>query len=391
MGAAATLSQEFGNVIQTIMTREGSEFVASNQVMKLASVAIFACFIFLIESIPFRKIFLFCSAFSFLLLFSSIFIFQRSNATYFITSVFCPSILPLLGWAYINQMLSPVEGIKYYFLLNAIVGLAITPFRLISSTLLKYGLSDNSDSLLSPLWLLILFSLIALCFALVWTCDRWIYKKFYRGEQQQKIAIAPNKSWTSILLLAVILSSLKQVTLLNGALVKTKIQEITGSMREYLIMMHSHVSMMGIGIFILVLLSLFIGPRILQSKGWRFGILITPVIAGLAIIMVLITPNPFILHSEQAILNGLESAWIFPLIQVAFLYYVRKSRFVIQAWIFLVVAPIIELGFRFAKRGLEILNIGWIGDIVSAFFILGIMILSAFLLTRGDKTLSRVN
>ncbi len=109
--------------------------------------------------------------------------------------------------------------------------------------------------------------------------------------------------------------------------------------------------------------------------------LIAPISGAIAISAALISSQPWAEPASRFILRGFEFAWIFPLVQIAFLSYPQKDRFAIQAYAFLVIAPLLEWGTEWLKLGTPAAPL-------ASFAILGFMTLCVVILAKNNKSLT---
>ena len=94
--------------------------------------------------------------------------------------------------------------------------------------------------------------------------------------------------------------------------------------------------------------------------------MLVPAFGSLAIFVLCFGPLMWGHSLSQAILKGIEYAWVVPLVQIAFLWYPQKDRFLVQASVCLVISPLFEWGAGF-------LNFGSFVSLTISFAILGLM------------------
>lgn len=293
---------------------------------QLISAFICALLIFLVRNRDLRKIFRLTLAIISILLILSVFVFDRSKISYFITVIFCPTIFLFIGWAYINQMATMVEGIKYYFAFNFITNFVSPQFSLIPWVLFnKY------------IMLFIALSCLGFAFAL----DKFIFSKFYKTENKQLTAFLTLKT---VFALSIILSGIRLFSIITSHAFQERIVKAATSAVAYGNMIGDYMLALKITILLLTALSIFVGQRIILAKGWRFGVMIAPILAILLTIITLAIEKPIVLIISETILKSLRIAWLIPMVQIALLSYDKNKRFALQACIFLVISPLLELG-----------------------------------------------
>jgi hypothetical protein len=74
-----------------------------------------------------------------------------------------------------------------------------------------------------------------------------------------------------------------------------------------------------------------------------------PILGLFAILAPKISSSPFAYTLEQILLKGLDYAWMFPIIQIAFLFLPLKERFLAQAFVFLAISPLLEWGCKWLQ------------------------------------------
>ncbi len=140
-----------------------------------------------------------------------------------------------------------------------------------------------------------------------------------------------------IIALSILLSGFTLVHSLNGPAIREAMGSLTPDV------MGKQAMMIGFGIIFLAILSLILGPWLVQKKGWKFCVTSSLILGVLATALSLFYAKPLFTAGEQIFLTGLEYVWITPLIQMAFLSYEKKERLRTQGWVFLVAAPLLEL------------------------------------------------
>jgi MFS family permease len=138
----------------------------------------------------------------------------------------------------------------------------------------------------------------------------------------------------------------------------------------------------GISTLLLSLISLFIGPQLLRSKGWRFSTLIAPLLGIIGTFTLLVHPLLSSYMMQQVALRALEYGWMVPLVQIAFLTYSQSERFLIQGCALLVIAPLLHLGTQLVQ-----LNIS--SPFLISFFIFALMIAATLIIVKKNRTLSK--
>jgi hypothetical protein len=89
-----------------------------------------------------------------------------------------------------------------------------------------------------------------------------------------------------------------------------------------------------------------VGPWLLKHKGWKFSIHLLLALSALSTLPLFFTDNSAAYFINQVVLASAEFAILIPLLQIAFTSYEFKERFMMQACVFLVLAPLFTLGVR---------------------------------------------
>jgi hypothetical protein len=372
LGIASQLIGEAGQMMQTFMNVKGSE-IAVKELWELGSILLFALTIFGLRNANPLKIFRYSLGAISLLIFSSIFIFPKTQATYLILTCICPKFLTFLGWAYINQVTTELEAKKYYFPLFGIATFLPASTHMIPTALL---LGFGSIHLIIPFlgmisWLFVL---------LAWVCDRWISKKSARNPSENSAFNGVNP-WKATLMLTVIASTWPIITILNQPAIKAYLKSQIHSVHSYADLMANTSFISGIGGLILsMLLSFWIGPRVLARKGWTFAVANAP-LAGMVATLLFMTVPPLLgIPLHRALMAGFLSSWIFPLLQIAYLNYPPKTRFFMQGFVSLVAVPLLVQSAKWLSLLLRknvVSSIGALPTSIAAFAIFGLMMICA--------------
>lgn len=307
----------------------------------------------------------------------SIFAFPPSIAPFF-AKYLCPFLLPVVGWGYINQIASRLEG-KYYFPLTLIASLAsglIINLAILNP--IQKLIPLDSSYYIPILWIV---SIVFLAFAgLIYLK---IQSKLEEGHLEE-IQLETEGLKTSAILLATLLAGFGLLTHFTQLAIKHNMSLILQA-TEYSSKMRELSFLLGVGTLIASLLGAFLGFQIFIKKGWYFSVLSTLALSLLAVVICFFYPNTRFLGGYKSLLQGLHCAWIFPLVQIAFLSFSKEKRFYLQAWIFLVIAPFLEKIATFlVEMWFPVKPILWL--IISAGILL-IMALSARAVTRRHRTL----
>ncbi len=382
IGGASTLLHQLGSFILSFLIIEKINPISLKPWMELGSLLFFAIVILFLRNVSFKKIFRAALLMTILLTISSVFLFPNTSASYFILTIFCSKVLFFLGWAYANQITTQVEGTKYYFALNFITQWLLIPFALIPTGLIfTWGTAHTSTPFLAGFTLLIL--------GLVWLCDRWVSKRTTDKISPENInPVSSSSKWLSMISLAGLASGMTLISNLNQPSIKAYFIKLAPTANEFAALTAHYLTIVGIGTFALSILSLLIGPRLLQSKGWKLTMLIAPAVGVVAILVTFINFLPFGFPSQRALLRALSDSWIFPLIHVALLNYSQKDRFLIQAYVFLVFSPLLTNltpGIPLAW-GTKILQVASFPITITSFAILGLMTACAWIVAKRQNS-----
>lgn len=360
------------NIFQTNALSKGVDYTGFFQNAELFSVAIFALLIWSVRKVNFRKIFYSTLLLVALLLIGSV-LMGDTKISCFITGIFCSQLLLFIGWAYVNQIFNLSQGAKSYFALNFVVGLLLTPLSFIKMTELVTPISS---------WSPLFVSLVAL--GLIWACDRWIQSKL-KDFKPDLSSVAPSGFAKTTLSLGLMISALNLAFFLISFSFKSGMVKNLVNVNDYAGMMGNYALMSGISILAFTLLSLWVGPKILQTQGWRKAFLIAPALGLLATLGVILKPVPIASLIDMSLLKSLQYAWIFPLIQIAFLTYPLRLRVFIQACVVLVFAPLFEVAVPFIMMlGID----SWVEPLLSL-VILGLMGWCAWWIGKKNRSLSQ--
>lgn len=382
--AAALFSNNLGTVIESSILKEKGANSLINLFLEtqkplfgIGKFLLFVIGILFLRKINFNKIFRFCLVFLGAVLILSISLFRSSKIGYCMTTQFCPPILLFLGWAYVNQITQRLEGMKYYFALNGVASLIALPSYFVFQALIAMtgSLSSTSPILLAP---------ALACLGIIWLCDHWIQNQSKDRVQIEETPLPSPNPWSSAFLLGFIFVSLTLMNILNAPAFQSHIKTSTTSISEYPAVMLNHGIVVRIGIIMLTILSLFVGPKLLDRKGWKFSILIAPILGACALIAFLCMPPQWGYTFYETALKSVKEAWVFPLIQIAILCSPQKDRFFTQALTFLVFSPLISWGAGW-------ITMGTLGVSVLSFVILGLMAVCSTLMGKNNPLLSHQN
>ena len=304
MGIASTLSYKIGAHVREFMMVGGSDPASSNGWLYVISIAMFGAGLFYLRKINFKRIFKIGLIGVGALLLLSV-IVRGTELAYFIAAICCPKILFLLSWAYVNQLTSQKEGAQYYFALGCVASLGIGLINFIP------GLVSVSSSFYPAL--LLVTSLI--CLALAWVCNLWIHRKGRERVQPENTPSSfSNSSWKPIAMLALLLTGFQLLPNLNSTSFIAQMKTLFNSRSaDYMTFMGIHSLVIGLGSLLFLIASLFVGPRLLSNKGWKFSLLVAPALGVVAVLALLISQKPFVHTFSQVIFKGVYYAWIFPL------------------------------------------------------------------------------
>jgi ATP/ADP translocase len=373
--SAAELSNQLGLMTQVSSRLNNIDIFNLDQALQLTSIAIFAVLIVLLRNVEFKIIFKTTVVFSALALLIGTYLFPNSLITYFLASFFCSKALALLGWAYINQMAKKNEGIKYYFALSFAAGI-ITAFITNGMNFFFIELINREiQTVYSPLfaWTGII------CLGLVWVCDRVIRKRMDENEVAENTLVAQSE-WLTVICLGIIACGFKVIYKLTQPEFKAQAKKLFVTGQEYCSFMETYCLVLGCAMLCFSALSIFIGPKIVEKKGWKYAALIAPLAMFIAIVLSTAKITTWTFPMVQVMTQIFNQAWIFLLVQITFLSYAKKTRFSLQAWTFLVVAALIEFAFAFA-------NLGHTAASIASYVILALMVASTYILSKPNNSM----
>lgn len=366
-GIASKLAAETGQMMQNFMSIEGKN-IPVKTLWELGSIFFFAAAIFTFRNINPLKIFRYSLAAIAISILSSVFIFPNTATSCLLLTFVSPKLLSFLGCAYINQIATLLEGRKYFFALICIASLFSSLSAILPTILL---LKTGSAHMIIPY--LVTITLLALC--LTWLCDRWISSRF-NDEELENTPVSVSKTWIPTLLLAFIASGILIVTNLYQPAIKMFVKNQFTSPQLYANGMAKILFQSGFtGIIISILISFWIGPRILARKGWTFTAILAPFVGIAITLCLMLLPTPIGIPAWRALTGALASEWIFPLLQIAFLYYPKKTRFFMQAWVSLIFLPLIIQGTKWvvSLEGLFNPVIGTLPISIASFVVFSLM------------------
>jgi hypothetical protein len=351
------------------------DFSTLEQTFQLTSIVTFAALIVLLRNIDFKMIFRATVVFSGLAMLIGGSLFPNSLITYFLIAFFCPKALLLLGWAYINQMANKHEGIRYYFALNFMAGILVCFINIVSQILFVWLFNSGNATVLPslPAW----FGII--CLVLVWIFDRIIHKRMNENEEAENTLTTQIK-WLPVTCLGIIASGLSVVYKINQPEFTAQMKKLFATNHEYICSIPRYSVISGCAILCFSAFTMFIGPKIVEKKGWKYAVLIAPIAVFLAILLSSAKITTWTFPVGQLITQFSNKAWIILLVQIAFLSYAKKTRFYLQAWTFLVVAALIEFGFAFA-------NLGHMAASIASCVILALMVASTYILSKPNNSM----
>ncbi len=341
INTSTSLTFELGRNIEHSLVQKGIPFLAIQTWVHFLSCLFFVALVLILRKIRFELLFKTALLSIAIALPISVYLLSSSPLSYFLTSLFSHSILTFLGWAYINQITKVSEGKKYYFILLCLSTVVFMIFAIPLTIFSRLGPAFSSLPLLLGTWG---------CLALTWLCDCWIRKKSPDRIPLQKAIIAFPRPWPSLILFSILFVGFKLILSLNAPLFGSYIEHAAAvSPSEYNSFLGKHAFFSGLGILVIFILAPVIGPRLLKIKGWQFCMFLLPVFGLIALLIPQILSNPFSYTCEQTLFKGLDYSWLFPLLQIAFLCFPLRERFLAQAWVCLALAPLLEWGMKWLQ------------------------------------------
>ena len=368
--ASSKLSRMIGQYMRMRINCHDAISMSTRHLIELGIILVFVILIYLVRHLDFKTIFKGSLALVAILLAFSVLIFGASHTACFSCCVISTRILALMGWAYLNQHISLKSSSSYYFGINVAYSLLLIPVV----TIPMYA--DTKNLYFTKILLLVV--LILLCFALL--CDKWITQKLLEKSSSDNGSLSSFR-WGSLLGLGVLAFGLNGVAILLSPAFKEAARLATESPSDYSIFLGSHVMTVGLIALIVGAIMIVVGPWLLHTKGWKYSIYLMLALSALSTIPLFFTDNSSTHLISQVVLASAEFAILIPLIQIAFTSFEFKERFMMQAAVFLVIAPALTLGVRqFHTPSLV--------NVILALVILAFMALSTFYIAKKNKHLS---
>ena len=370
LGISSTLSYKIGAYLQDLLMYKGVNLASIQTWSYIGSSLLFLGFLLSLKDISFRKIFRISLILVAVLLTLSLYVFPDTQLSYFFATLICPKLLIVLGWAYINQLTYQVEGSSYYFALGCAASLVLGALAFMPPLF-----NATSPSYPEGLFFAALASLGA-----VLLLDRWMFRKLPERGEFLVTKISLPQRWSSIVCLSFLLAGLPLLVHLNAPSFRTELEPLAQTSSDYVSFVGRHSMAVGVGSLLFLFVSLFLGPKLLRSQGWKVTTLLSPILAALTIIALFISQDPSVHSFSQVMFKGLDYAWVIPLVQIAFLSYSQKDRFLMQGLSFLVISPLFEwLGNLVFLRSFPALVISLI--------VIVLMIVSIVRLAKNNRAL----
>jgi hypothetical protein len=344
--------------------------MSSRHLIELGIIALFVILIILLRHVDFKTLFKGSLAVVAILLSFSVLIFGSSQLACFSCCVVSARILALMGWAYLNQHISFKSSSSYYFAINVAYSILMIPVV----TIPLYA--DTQHPNFTELMLLVVILLF--CIALL--CDKFITKKLSEKSSSEPMSLSSFR-WISLVGLGVLAFGLNGVAILLSPAYKEAARLATESPSDFSMYLGSNVATTGLIALIVGVIMIVLGPWLINHKGWKFSVYTLLGISALSVLPLFFTEDPSAYLVNQVILACAEFALLIPLIQIAFTSFEFKERFMMQASVFLVLAPLFTLGVRQFQTP-SIINI------LVALVILALMGGSTYYIAKKNKHLS---
>lgn len=333
--ASAKLSRMIGQQLRAHINCHDAISMSTRHMIELAIIAGFIIVIYLVRHLDFKTIFKGFLAFVGALLAFAVLIFGASHVACFSCCVICTRILALMGWAYLNQHISFKSSSSYYFGLNVAYSILMIPVV----TIPMY--TNTKDAHFTKILLLVV--LLLFCVALL--CDRWISQKLLEKSSSDNGSLSSFR-WISLIGLGVLAFGLNGVAVLLTPAFKEAARLATESPSDYSMYLGTNAMTVGLVVLLVAVVMIVVGPWLLNTKGWKFSIYLLLSLSALSTLPLFFTDNSAAHFVNQVVLASAEFAVLIPLLQIAFTSFEFKERFMMQAAVFLVLAPAFTLGVR---------------------------------------------
>jgi hypothetical protein len=333
--AASKLSRMIGQHMRLNINCHEAISMSTRHVIELGIIALFIILIYLVRHLDFKIIFKGSMAFVGALLAFCVLIFGASQLACFSCCVVSTRILALMGWAYLNQYISLKSSSSYYFGINVAYSLLMIPVVTIPTY------ANTKDPHFTKIMLLVALVL----FLLALLCDKWVSQKLLEKNSSDNTSLSSFR-WVSLLGLGVLAFGLNGVAVLLSPAFTEATRLKTESPSDFSIFLGTNAMPVGLIALIVAVVMIVVGPWLLNHKGWKFSIYLLLALSSLSILPLFFTDNSTAHFINQVVLASAEFALLIPLLQIAFTSYEFKERFILQACVFLVLAPLFTLGIR---------------------------------------------
>jgi hypothetical protein len=333
--ASSKLSRMIGQHMRAHINCHEAISMSTRHMIELGIIALFIIVIYLVRHLDFKIIFKGSLAFVGALLAFCVLIFGASHLACFSCCVVSTRILALMGWAYLNQHISLKSSSSYYFGINVAYSLLMIPVVTIPTY------ANTKDPHFTKIILLV--ALVLFLFALL--CDKWISQKLLEKTSSENTSLSSFR-WVSLLGLGVLAFGLNGVAILLSPAFKEAARLKTESPSDFSVFLGSNAMTVGLIALLVAVIMIVVGPWLLKHKGWKFSVYLLLVLSALSTLPLFFTDNSAVHFVNQIVLASAEFAILIPLLQIAFTSYEFKERFMMQACVFLVLAPLFTLGVR---------------------------------------------
>lgn len=334
MGIVSGFSHDLASHFLVLIKAAGADAAQFKWWTEVGTILFFTASLLFLRTFDFSTIFKGSLALIAILLIACLYFFQNPWISY-VGTTFCSKLSLILGWGYLNQITNPQDGSRYYFLLATVSGILLTLARI--TPLFIVGTVQASPYL--PMLLLICLAALTLTLPI----DQWIQRDLTDKETFPPLTIQPVNIAFVIGSLAIVFGGLKMLDSLNNPWFVTQMRTIFDTAITYSKGMEQHKKFLSTGILIISVLSVFLGPLALKKTGWRWSLLAAPIVGFISLLLLRFYPQIQSHSVSQTLLKSVESCWVFPLIQIAVLTYLKKDRFFIQGMIFLSLVPLLQL------------------------------------------------
>ncbi len=263
----------------------------------------------------------------------------RLSLTFLVIKFLSPALFSVIAWAFINQVTTFAEAIKYYIPLAFLA--AVPSFLLFStrffSSVTQSGPTDHARFLIVGATI----SLVLVIVIFKWAChqipaDRWTPDKKEATELQQTSPV-----WS----LALALAGFGLIKAFFNMSFKPLIQNLGSPTTDYTLAMKNFLQTGRVGSILVGAFCFLVGPLLLKRFGWRKTALAAPTLVLVStLLFVFGIPFDFSLLTlakiHEITLLGLKTGLLTPLLQMVYLSVPKEWRFRTKGWAELVIAPI---------------------------------------------------